>query len=84
MSNIQGIYTTTLKNGDASYRVSTTHKSKHISLGSFSDINAAQKVYHEARLILSDLTISIDSYNDSFSIGHDKFIILLNFRDNNI
>lgn len=84
MSNIQGIYTTTLKNGDVSYRVSTTHQSKHISLGSFSDVNVAQKVYHESRLILSDLSINIDSYNDNFSINHDKFIILLNFRDNNI
>lgn len=83
MSNT-GVYTTRLKNGSTSYRVSITYRRKHISLGSFSDITTAERVYLEARAILDSEDYTPDSYEISLNISHDKYIILLNFRDNGI
>lgn len=84
MSKTTGIYTTKLKNGTPSYRVSVTHKGKHISLGSFADETKASYVYQEGRRVLEDTSITIESYSSDYNISHDKFIVLLNFRDNNI
>lgn len=79
-----GVYTTHKKDGSISYRVSITYRRKHISLGSYSDYAHACKVYENARQLLDDKDFVIEGYNSNLVIPHDKFIILLNFRDNGI
>ncbi|MBQ4282687.1 MAG: hypothetical protein IJB96_02030 [Lachnospira sp.] len=87
-----GVYITKKKNNTEYYRVSFTYKNKHISLGSFDDINKASLVYNEALDIVSNPAIHFvnaethsTSYNDLMpNITFEKYIILINFRDNNI
>lgn len=79
-----GVYKTIKKNGTLSYRVSITYLRKHISLGSYDNPDTAAKVYLDGRNILDNTDISVESYNDSFSIPYQKFIILINFRDNGL
>lgn len=78
-----GVYSTKLKNGNPSYRSSFTFKNRHISLGSFDCFEKANTVYMEARRISTE-SISIDEYNSSFSISFEKFVTIINFRDNNV
>ncbi len=86
-----GVYPSTKKDGTAYYRVSLTFQNKHISLGSFSNEADAALVYQEARELLTDFKhfIDLDTASTSFSrckslLSFDKFITLLNFRDNHI
>lgn len=87
-----GVYITKKKDNTEYYRVSFTYKNKHISLGSFEDINKASLVYSEAQDIINDSHthyIDTDTHATSYpelnlNITFEKYIILLNFRDNNI
>lgn len=87
-----GVYIAYKKDKSEYYRVSITYKGKHISLGSFDDISKASSVYNEAGGVLSDRTAHfvdtetfISSYlNHSLNISFEKYITLINFRDNNI
>ena len=87
-----GVYTATHNDNSIYYRVSISYRGKHISLGSFDDEDTASAVYNEARLILNDHNAyymdtakCISAYPACTSaISHDKFISLINFRDNNI
>lgn len=88
----QGVYIALKKNNTEYYRVSITYRNKHISLGSFDDIDIAGIVYNEANDILYDAdkyfinadTLSTSYTNRNFHISFEKFIILINFRDNGI
>ena len=76
-----GVFTTKLKNGQNSYRASINFKGRHISLGSFISFDEANSSYEEARLLLS----SADGINEHLkypNIKFDKFVSLINFRDN--
>ena len=84
-----GVYIAKKKDNTEYYRVSITHKNKHISLGSFDDITTASRVYEEAITILSDTSLHyinkdlhITSYSDKLSIPFHKYITLINYRDN--
>ena len=87
-----GVYAARKKDNTEYYRVSITHKSKHISLGSFDDITAASAVYTEALEIISnsakhfiDTDTHATSYHDIYSeLSFEKYIILINYRDNGI
>ena len=86
-----GVYKTNKKDGSVYYRVSITHKNKHISLGSFDDENIAFDVYSDAKNILNSnlFSINIETLTTTYFlckslISFDKFITLLNYRDNNI
>ncbi|MFQ7574036.1 MAG: hypothetical protein ACLRLD_01210 [Lachnospira sp.] len=87
-----GVYTTYKKDKSEYYRVSITYKGKHISLGSFDDISTASSVYVEAGKILSNTSahfIDTENFVSSYSshklnINFEKYITLINFRDNNI
>lgn len=48
----QGVYETRKKDGSVYYRASLTYKSKHISLGSFSDAADAERAYRLACALL--------------------------------
>lgn len=88
-----GVYTAYKKDGTEYYRVSLTCQNKHISLGSFDDYKTAAAVYSEANAIMRDEKSShfvnaaekITSYSSCTSaLAFEKFMILLNLRDNNI
>ncbi len=87
-----GVYVAKKKDNTEYYRVSFTYKNKHISLGSFDDITKASLVYNEAIAIVSNPDIHYldpethtTSYmNLKLNITFEKYITLINFRDNNI
>lgn len=85
MCNIQlpkGVFHAKRKNGESYYRVSVTYKSKHISLGSFDELSDAGSAYTEGRNVIDNPSISINDYDDSYSLSFEKFVSLINFRDN--
>ncbi len=84
MNNNTGIYETTLKNGVRSYRVSITYRRKHISLGSFCSCEKAKQVYSEARKIIDMNTITPEDYSDDLALPHDKFISIVNLKNNGL
>lgn len=84
MPETKGVYKAVRKNGAVYYRVSITYKMKHISLGSFDDIDTACEVYNQARELLDSNEFHPDNYNHDFKLPYHKFITLLNFRDNGI
>lgn len=74
------------------FRVSITFKNKHISLGSFYDVNSASIAYKVADEILHDTknnTIDTAKYTttynaDKCNLAFEKWAILVNFRDSGI
>lgn len=79
-----GVYKTTKLNGETYYRSSFTYKSKHISLGSFNNEKDAHNCYRDAVRITTSL-LSINEYNEHrFTIPFEKYVSLVNFRDNNV
>ncbi len=82
---MKGVFSAKKSNGDTYYRASITYRSKHISLGSSDDEKEAASLYEIARKVLDDKSIDIDTYDESFHpLPFEKFITLINFRDNNI
>ncbi|MBR2409196.1 MAG: hypothetical protein IKB07_09635 [Lachnospiraceae bacterium] len=83
-----GVYETTKKDGTPSFRASFTHKGKHISLGSFPTKEQAHRAYLTAELLLRSPEGSLLSLEDyaatGKSISYEKWVILLNLRDNGI
>lgn len=83
-----GVYETTKKNGTPSFRASFTYKGKHISLGSFPTKESAHRAYLTAELLLRSPEGNLLSVGDYASVGrplsYEKWIILLNLRDNGI
>ncbi len=84
MVNITGVYKTTKKDGSIYYRASLTYKRKHISLGSFNSECSAHKAYLDGKKVLENTNIGLEDYNSKYIISYEKFIILVNFRDNGI
>lgn len=82
--SLPGVYETTLKNGTPSYRASITYQKKHISLGSFPEENVAHQVYVLAMSVLSDDSIKILDYQQTYTLSFDKWVSLINLRDNKI
>ncbi len=72
------------KNGEAYFRASLTHRRKHISLGSFHTPENAHAAYLEGQRILTDASISVNSYQATSPLAFEKWICLLNFRDNGL
>ncbi|MBE5935198.1 MAG: hypothetical protein E7262_05340 [Lachnospiraceae bacterium] len=84
MSLLPGVYKAKKANGSTYYRASVTYKNKHISLGSFNEPLDANLAYTEARDIIDNNLYTVNDYNSDFKLSLEKFIILLNFRDNKI
>ena len=86
-----GVYTACKKDGTQYFRVSITYRNKHISLGSYDDINVAANAYNEADYLLhttdnSDIN-PIDyhtTYSNASILSFEKWVILVNFRDNGL
>lgn len=79
---LPGVFTARKKNGTIYYRSSVTHQQKHISLGSYPSCEAAGAAYLEARFLLEHTEISFDPGYCPSSLSFEKYIILMNFRDN--
>lgn len=87
MSMPPGVYTAYTKDNTKYYRASITYKNKHISLGSYADINEASNAYHLADKILHNTVeafVNTSEYTTSYSdcvLSFEKWLILVNFRD---
>ncbi len=80
----EGVFTATRKNGDVYFRASLTYRSKHISLGSYASPESAHQAYLEGNLILANPDVTLLSYRTSSRLAFEKWVCLINFRDNNI
>ncbi len=81
---LPGSFQTKKKDGTIYYRSSITYKNKHISLGSFPTEEEAHAAYVQAGDVINDRTLTIDSYSKNFILSFEKWVVLINFRDNNI
>ncbi len=82
--NLPGVYESTKKDGTLYYRASLTYKRKHISLGSFSSAKKANRAYLEGLKILESNRKSLLSYRETSPLSYEKWVSLINFRDNDI
>lgn len=80
----KGVFRAVKKDGTVYYRASLTRHGKHISLGSYAVAEDAHKAYEEGLRLLSDLSISLKSYEPASPLPFEKWVCLLNFRDNGI
>lgn len=81
---LPGSFQAKKKDGTIYYRSSITYKNKHISLGSFSTEKEAHAAYLMANTLIDDTTFTIASYSGESILSFEKWVILVNFRDNNI
>lgn len=81
---LPGVYIDNLKNGEKNFRASITIDNKHISLGSYDNEIQASAAYSLAKKILEDPFYSCYNFLDSYPIKFDKYISLVNLRDNHI
>lgn len=82
---LPGVYYARKKNGKIYYRASITYIGKHISLGSYNTENSAHRAYILAREVLYNPTKwSIDNYPEECLLSFNKWVVLINVRDNGI
>lgn len=80
----KGVFEARKKDGAIYYRASITYKKKHISLGGFDTSEAAALAYNEACRLINTSSITINSHFDDSPLPFEKWVVLLNFRDNGI
>ena len=81
---LPGVYTTKRKDGTTYYRSSITYRAKHISLGSYDTPDEAHHAYLLANDIIHDSSIGISDFPTDCILLFEKWVSLVNFRDNNI
>lgn len=81
---LPGVFQAQKKDGTIYYRSSITHKRKHISLGSYDSSVKACGAYLEATGLISDTSISFNDYSSQRILPFEKWVCLINFRDNGI
>lgn len=79
-----GVFVAQKKNGTVYYRSSITYKQKHISLGSYDSSAKACGAYLEASSLIRDNALTLKDYSPNRILSHDKWVSLINFRDNDI
>jgi hypothetical protein len=85
MDMAAGVYQAKKKNGEIYFRSSITYKNRHISLGSFETEEKAHEAYREAEQIVRDGKYRLEDYHeDMLTLSFDKFVVLVNFRDNEV
>lgn len=80
----KGVFRAVKKDGTVYYRASLTRHGKHISLDSYPVAEDAHRAYEEGLRLLSDLSTSLKSYEPGSPLPFEKWVCLLNFRDNGI
>jgi len=83
-THYEGVFPAVKKNGEVYFRASLTHQRKHVSLGSFSTAPLAHKAYLEGQRLLKSPDIEIASYTSTSPLPFEKWVCLINFRDNGI
>lgn len=81
---MKGVFEAQKKDGTVYYRSSITYRRKHISLGGFATMSEANAAYLEAGRLLESADITINAYSDDSPLPFEKWVILINFRDNGI
>lgn len=81
---LKGVYPATRKDQSIYYRASMTWQRKHISLGSYDTATKAHQAYLEGTKIMEDFSITINSYESTNILDFEKWVILVNYRDNGI
>ncbi len=81
---LPGVYKETKKDNTPYFRASITHNHKHISLGSYDTEIQASATYSFAEEILKNREHSLYNYSFDHPIKFEKYISLINLRDNNI
>lgn len=81
---LAGAFKATKKNGSVYYRSSITYRNKHISLGSYDTEEKANAAYNVAKSLISNKDLTIDAYRTDTALDFDKYVTILNFRDNNV
>lgn len=79
-----GVFPAQKKDGSSYYRSSITYQRKHISLGSYAAPETASAAYKEASLLLTDNTLSLHDHSSAHALPFEKWVVLVNFRDNGI
>lgn len=82
--HFEGVFPATKKSGEVYFRASLTFRRKHISLGSSSTAEQAHQAYLEGCRILQDPSIDLMQYKKNSPLPFEKWVCLINFRDNNI
>lgn len=80
----KGIYIAYDKNDNPYYRVAVTLNGHHVSLGNFKSESDSLKCYEEYIRIVSDNDISAEQYDKEMKLSFEKFILLINYRDNHV
>lgn len=80
----EGVFPATKKNGEVYFRASLTYRRKHISLGSYTTPELAHAAYLEGCRLLADTSIDLIRYRSSSPLAFEKWVCLINFRDNSI
>lgn len=83
-TSLPGVYPTSKKDGSLYFRASLTYKRKHISLGSFDRESDAHQAYLEGQRLLTNPQIPLFQYVESSPLTFEKWVSLINFRDNGI
>lgn len=83
-NHYEGVFSAVKKSGEVYFRASLTYRRKHISLGSFAAPEEAHAAYLEGTKLLSDPAVTLLSYRDSSPLPFEKWVSLVNFRDNGI
>ena len=81
---MKGVFAAKKKDGTVYYRASITYRKKHISLGGFDTMRTANAAYLVATSLLNRDRASINQYRDTSPLPFEKWVILINFRDNGI
>lgn len=83
-NNLPGVYTAKKKDNSIYYRASITFHEKHISLGSYAQSKEAHHAYLEAHSLIDSNDLTIEDYKKSSLLSFEKWVSLINFRDNGI
>lgn len=83
-NHLPGVFPATKKSGEVYFRASLTYRQKHISLGSFATASEAHAAYLEGTRIINETELDIHDYRKSSPLSFEKWICILNFRDNGI
>lgn len=80
----EGVFPSARKSGQIYYRASLTYRRKHISLGSYEDPGRAHHAYLEGLRLLNACRTALEDYADDSPLPFEKWVCLINFRDNGI
>ena len=83
-SQYPGVYPSFKKDKTPYFRASLTFRGKHISLGSYTTPEAAHRAYLEGQSLITNQNCTLSDYAENAFLPFEKWVILLNFRDNRI